>query len=73
MKTLLLSLMLLLGGSYTTEVADTYVYVCTGPYAKRYHKTKTCGGLRNCSETIVKVTLKEAVADGKTQCQRCYK
>ena len=73
MKSIIISLILLCATPMDLETTATYVYVCTGPYAKRYHKTKTCRGLSNCSESIVKVLLKDAIADGRTQCKTCYK
>ena len=36
------------------------VYICMGPKSACYHKTPNCRGLRNCSTSIKKVTLKEA-------------
>lgn len=52
---------------------ETYVYICTGPYAKKYHKTSTCKGLDNCSESIKKVTESYAIDKGRTKCKKCYK
>lgn len=51
MKTILLSLALF------ACVAGDNVYVCTGPHARRYHKSASCEGLRNCSCEIKQVTL----------------
>ncbi len=49
------------------------VYVCTGPYAKKYHKVKTCKGLKNCSGEIKQISKEKAEADGKTACKLCYR
>ena len=53
---------------YTYNVTRT-VYICTGPYAQRYHGKKSCRGLKNCSGSIKKVTLDEARQLGKTPCR----
>jgi hypothetical protein len=39
---------------------DSYVYICKGPKSTKYHYTKTCRGLTNCSTDIYKVTMAEA-------------
>jgi hypothetical protein len=45
------------------------VYVCKGPSSKKYHITRDCSGLRNCSTNIYKVSLKEATEDlNRTRC-----
>ncbi len=72
MKTIILSIMLLFGGSYTTEVSETYVYICTGPQSKKYHSSKDCNGLRNCSVEIKKVTFSKAKSMKRTPCKICY-
>ena len=66
MKTIILSVMLLFGGSYTTEVSETYVYICTGPQSKKYHSSK------DCSVEIKKVTLSKAKSMKRTPCKICY-
>ena len=30
------------------EQTEQQVYLCTGKYSKRYHKNKTCRGLKAC-------------------------
>ena len=55
-----------------TQEQTSYVYVCTGPSAKRYHRTANCSGLSRCSGEIVKMTVSEAQKKGKTPCQRCH-
>ena len=52
---------------------DTYVYMCTGPSSKRYHKTDKCKGLVKCSKEVVKVEKSYAESKGKTPCKMCYK
>ena len=47
---------------------DTDVYICKGPQSKKYHYTKSCQGLRNCSTDIYKVTLTEAKELGRGLC-----
>ena len=53
--------------------ADTYVYMCTGPSSKRYHKSDRCKGLAKCSKEVVKVEKSYAESKGKTPCKMCYK
>lgn len=52
--------------------ATEYVYICTGPKSKRYHRTPNCSGLRSCSGKIVKITVHEAEQKHRTPCKRCY-
>lgn len=47
------------------------VYICTGQYAKAYHKNKNCSGLGNCKAEIKQVSLEEAKRKGRTPCRRC--
>lgn len=49
-----------------------YVYICTGPYSKKYHKTEDCQWLGSCSEEIEEVPLEEAEDMGRTPCKGCY-
>ena len=56
----------------TVSTAETYVYICTGPNAKRYHSSSTCRGLDNCSKEIKKVTISIAKDKGRTPCKICY-
>lgn len=67
MKTILLSLALF------ACVAGDNVYVCTGPHARRYHKSASCKGLHNCSREIKKISLEQAKKLHKTPCHICYR
>ncbi len=51
----------------------TTVYVCSGPYAERYHKSYSCSGLNGCSGDIYSTTVSSARSKGKTPCQICCK
>lgn len=53
--------------------ASEQVYICTGPTAKRYHKSANCRGLGRCSGEIIKVSKSKAKSMGKTPCKMCYK
>ena len=55
-----------------TQEQTTYVYVCTGPSSKRYHRTPNCSGLNRCSREIKKITLQEAEKKGRTACKKCF-
>lgn len=48
------------------------VYICTGPKAKVYHRSKHCGGLNNCSGTVKAVRLSE-VSGHRRPCRKCVK
>lgn len=54
------------------SAGDSYVYICTGPQSKKYHKTEKCRGLNKCSGTIKKITLEEAKKINRTPCKICY-
>lgn len=54
------------------SAGDSYVYICTGPQSKKYHKTENCRGLSKCSGTIKKITLDEAKKIKRTPCKICY-
>ena len=77
MKHLLLAILLVLAPqTHSTDVThsgETYVYICTGPMSKRYHKSPRCRGLDNCSKEIKKVTIGYAKNLGRTPCKWCYK
>lgn len=82
MKKLLFPLFLILllschtdNKSNTSNVSNTsnMVYICTGRYARAYHKTTDCRGIRACKAGIRTVTLEEAQKMGRTPCRYCYK
>ena len=53
---------------------EMYVYICMGPNAKCYHKSKKCEGIRSCSKVIKKVTLDDAIDKYERRpCGYCYK
>jgi hypothetical protein len=67
-------------GSFTPRKFPTpatqqveYVYLCEGPYSKVYHKSADCRGLSHCSTKIYKVTLAEAVKQGRRPCKIEYR
>ena len=49
------------------------VYVVNSVGSKSYHNSKNCASLKNARHRIIKITEEEAVQQGKTPCQRCYK
>lgn len=53
--------------------AETYVYICTGPKATKYHRTDKCRGLEKCSKNVIKVTQAYAEEMGRSKCKICYK
>lgn len=50
----------------------TYVYICTGPSATKYHCKPDCRGLGNCSKDVIKVIEAYAKDKGRTKCKICY-
>ena len=74
MKRLLTSLFFLFITVVSFGSDDTYVYICTGPQSKCYHKNEFCRGLKSCSKEIKKVTLTEAKEKyHRRACGYCYK
>lgn len=65
MKTLLLTLLLF----NVVRCTPTTVYVCDSPNAYRYHLTKNCRGLSNCSHRILAISIEEAEKENKTLCK----
>lgn len=51
---------------------EDVVYVCSGPYSKRYHKDLNCAGLNNCSGYVDKIDEEDAEREGYTPCRLCY-
>ena len=45
-----------------------YVYICTGPKSKTYHKYDDCKGLERCSKDIVKVSLDKGIYVANATC-----
>lgn len=69
MKTIFLAISF----SFLACTTSDSVYVCTGPQSRRYHKSASCKGLRNCSRKIKKISLEQAKMLHKTPCHICYK
>lgn len=67
MKKIVLSL-IVCASLLAFSFSETEVYICKGPQSKKYHYTKDCQGLRNCSTDIYKVTLSEAKELKRTLC-----
>ena len=51
---------------------DATVWICGGPNSQRYHSNRGCSGLKRCSKTPSKISLKEAQKRGYTPCKKCY-
>ena len=60
-------------GLESHSTGETYVYVCTGSSAKKYHSHSKCHGLSACKGKVVKVTIEKAKENGKTPCGICYR
>lgn len=56
----------------TKSVQEQTVIICTGKYAKRYHKSM-CRGMKNCKGDAKKISLSEAKKKKYTPCGYCYK
>lgn len=77
MKSLIiLSLYIFLGTAPTDSAsvnsANSVVYICTGPKAEVYHKSKDCRGLNRCSGSIKEISLAKAKEMGRRACKICY-
>lgn len=62
---LLLAILLLNSSFYSFT---TNVFICKGPYSKKYHYKKDCRGLSNCSTDIYTVSISDAKNIGRTLC-----
>ena len=52
---------------------ETYVYVCTGSSATKYHSHSNCRGLSACKGSVEKVTISKAENNmRRTPCKICY-
>ena len=61
-------------GLYDSNTKSTeYVYICTGPQAKSYHKDTNCMGLQSCSAEVEQVSIEEAKDEGRKPCRYCCK
>ncbi len=63
MKILLLSVLFLFSSAEKSDV-----YICVSKTAHKYHYSKSCRGLNNCTHTISQVSLKDAQNKGYTLC-----
>ena len=74
---------LIIWGKYSTKKSDNHgffsgnsgekkVWICTGPYSKRYHRDLDCKGLQSCSGDTKLVTISDAEEMGRTPCGYCY-
>lgn len=68
MKSLIISLLFLYPG-----YSSNHVYICTGPNAYAYHKTRNCRGLRRCTGEIKEISLAQAKKENRKACKLCYK
>lgn len=71
MKKLIILTFLLAFPLLGMETANETVYICTGPKAVVYHKTKNCKGLSKCSDDVVSVSL-EKISKTRRPCKICY-
>lgn len=69
---MMMKLILLLLISILLASCSDGVYICTGSYSRRYHKTESCEGLRRCGGKIEKVSKEKADSMFRTPCHICY-
>lgn len=65
MKILLLSITLLF---FNLPTDNSEVYICVSKTASKYHLSKSCKGLKQCTHVVKKVSLKEANKLGYKLC-----
>ena len=53
------------------QYASERVYICTGPKAKVYHRSRSCKGLKKCSGSIKAVSVLDAKSMGRRACRIC--
>ena len=68
MKTILPLVVLFTFTNTHLKLTETNVYICKGKGSKRYHYTKSCRGLNNCSTKVHLVSLSKAKEMGRTLC-----
>ena len=73
MKILILSFLIAVSAlTSSAKIKPDSVWLCMGKYAKVYHATANCKGLRNCKGQIVKVSLSDAINKyGRRACEIC--
>ena len=54
------------------DTLDDEVWICTGPEAYVWHKTRNCKGLDGCSGNIVKRNVNELSSKYQRKCKICY-
>lgn len=72
----IISLYLVLGNVFTESGSgnstNSVVYICTGPKAETFHKSKGCRGLNRCSGSIKAISMDKAKGMGRRACKICY-
>jgi hypothetical protein len=58
------------GYAPTFQIAET-VFICNGPFAKKYHARENCKGLENCKGGVSKFFIKKALVKYGA-CHVCY-
>lgn len=58
--------------SSTNTAESSVVYMCTGGSSKKYHASKECRWLENCSGYIKEAVIEEAEKLGRKPCKSCY-
>lgn len=53
------------------QYASERVYICTGPKAKVFHRSRSCKGLKKCSGSIKAVSISDAKSMGRRACKIC--
>jgi len=66
LKSLFLIIIFISTSSMTFD--EVNVFICKGKYSKKYHYSKSCRGLSNCSTQVYSVTLQDAKKLGRTLC-----
>lgn len=72
----IISLYLVLANVFTESGSgnstNSVVYICTGPKAETYHRSKGCRGLNKCSGTIKALSISKTKEMGRRACKICY-
>lgn len=71
MKTILLILIAYSLGSFIppSRSDEKTVFYCDSKTAKRYHKSKDCKGLEECTHIVRSTTIEDATKLGLTPCK----
>lgn len=64
--------LLVIAQLFLLSCTQSSVFICTGRYAKAYHKNSECRGILSCKSDIKELSKDEAIKMSRTPCGYCY-